>query len=162
NAAEREVRQQRGTLLPKLDFESSMSRDLTTRTGDRDSRTNSVQGFLRLSVPLYQGGGEWAQNRAASQREIQALYDLERAIKQADFDAIAAWEGYQSALKQVKQYEDQIKHAQRTLEGTTYEVEQGQRVYLDILDASRELLQAKTGLAEALSNLIIAQYQILF
>lgn len=154
---EMEVAQRK--LLPRVDFQGNAGRNLQQSTS-RD-RSNQASAILKLSVPLYQGGGEWATIREKADNAARARYDLEQARKKAIEDAIAAWMAWESAKQKITSLLLQVKASEKSRDGALLEVEVGERSYLDVLDAQRELFRAQLNLLEALRGEVVAQYQIL-
>lgn len=54
----------------------------------------------------------------------------------------------------------EIKSAELALDGVREEARMGQRTTLDILDAERELTEAKILLAQAMRNEVVAEYTL--
>lgn len=148
-----------GALLPKVDVQGDAGRHLQRST--TKDRSNSASAIVRLTIPLYQGGGEWATIRQNAFAAAQARYDLEQARKQAVEAAIDAWTTWEFAKKKIESFLVQIKAAERSRDGALLEAEVGERSYLEVLDSQKDLLRAQLGLLEAMRDEFVAQYQVL-
>lgn len=145
-------------LLPKLDVNGNANRALEqSRSKDRQT---AYEAFLQLRVPIYQKGADWSKTRQNAQLAAQARYQLEQARKETREGAIKAWEAWITAVKKIAQFEKTIEFAAISRDGAILEAEVGERSYLDVLDAQRELVQAQVGLEEAKKDERVAEYQL--
>ncbi|WP_090567071.1 TolC family outer membrane protein [Belnapia rosea] len=149
---------QSSALLPQL--------SVSTQAGRNDnqvlnhSRQTFAQVTANLTVPLYQGGAEYAavrQARQSAQQARQTVDDQRRAVVQ---QATQAWEQLQSSKAQVDSVRAQIRAAEIALDGVQREAIVGSRTTLDVLNAEQELLNARTSLVQALSTVVSQSYAL--
>ena len=126
----------------------------------KNVRTQGGQILATLSVPIYQGGAEYAAIRQARQTEQQSRKLIDDARRTAVQQAISAWETYQAARSTIQSTRQQIKANQIALEGTQREAVVGSRTTLDVLNAEQTLLNSRTTLVQNLANLVTASYQV--
>jgi TolC family type I secretion outer membrane protein len=153
------VREKQGALLPEI----SASGDLTNRDGDSisnvDQTTLSLTG--RVSIPLYQGGRNYAAIRESKLVEMQRHYawlDEKKAIEE---QISSIWNNLAAIRATIEATNTAIKSANTALDGIRQEALFGSRTVLDILDAERELLNTKVQLVDAQYNEVLAQYSLL-
>lgn len=140
---------------------------LDAQVGTRDNtefgyeRIDTWSALLKLSLPIYEGGGVDARVGEARAREAQAralAQDTERAVTEA---VIQSWETLQAAQERVPAYEAQVQAAQLALDGVRKELDVGSRTTLDLLDAERELLAAQVNLTTSRRDRAVAAYRLL-
>jgi outer membrane protein len=122
-------------------------------------RTGDIR--LKGTIPLYQGGALRARIRQARAIVRQKDREIETARAQTRSTIISNWKLMQSARAQMRSAADQIKAAGAALEGIRNEEAVGQRTVLDVLDAERELLDAKVQAAQAKADYLVAYYNLL-
>jgi TolC family type I secretion outer membrane protein len=113
------------------------------------------------TLPLYQGGGEWATIRQAKERNNAARLDVEDARRATDQSVSNAWESYRAARALSEANRQQVKAAEIAFEGVQQELEVGSRTTLDVLDQQQELLNARVALVRSERDEIVASYALL-
>ena len=150
-----EIADNKGTLLPELNLVGSTSRNFgedTTTPG----RYASSQVLLQLRIPLFEAGADHARIRAAQQTGVQYRMELEDVRNRALETAHNAWQALLMTEASIKADMREIEAAASALEGVKIEVRLGSRTTLDELNAEQELLEAKTDLAKADHDRILA------
>jgi len=129
------------------------------QTAPRTAETGgSIVG--NITVPIYQGGSEYAAIRQARQSEIQARKTLDDQRTQAVQQAASAWEQVAAARAAIASDRVSVRANEIAVEGLQREALVGSRTTLDVLTGIQNLLQAQTTQANDLSNLINATYQV--
>jgi outer membrane protein len=158
-AAEDGVDQQEGELFPQVSLFARAQRLLDQQL--EETRSDILTAGVRVTVPLYQAGATYArireQKHIANQRRIQ-VHEARRGAVEA---ATAAWENWQASRASITSLRTQIGAAEVALEGVQREAQVGARTVLDVLDAERELLNARVNLVEAQSNEKIAAFRLM-
>lgn len=158
-SAKYDVRTDIGTILPQVALVGSMNRQKGI-TGFGSNSYDQDRIGVRVSVPLYQSGAEYARVREAKaiarQRKHESM-DTQQVIEQ---QVTTAWEDVETALATIKTREDQIKAAEIALDGVRQEQEYGARTVLDVLDAEQELFIARTNLIRAQRERVVATYNL--
>ena len=120
-----------------------------------------MQGGLRLSLPLFQGGQVAARQRQA---QAQAAATLEQVVA-TERDVVAqirsAFSSWQAAMAIIASSQTAVDAAELSLEGVRAENTVGNRTILDILDAQQELLRAQVQLVTARRNAYVAGFSLL-
>jgi outer membrane protein len=160
DAAELQVKIAEGALYPTIGLSAAISNQYDV---------NAVPGFHLLSgtiqgqitIPIYQGGAEYATTRQAkeslSQQEIQTD-SLRNQVRQA---VIAAWGLNTAAVGVVRAARAGVSANEVALTGVREEAKVGQRTTLDVLNAQQALLQARTTLVQAEHDQVVDSYQLL-
>lgn len=156
---------QRGDLLPSLDVSAGAGfqwgQPIPGPDGGNDYDGNYWQVGATLSVPLYQGGGEYAKLREAKQLENQARILLVQTERELTKTATQAWEVYQSTKASMDAIKSQIKASKMALDGVIREADVGSRTVLDVLDAEQEYLNYRVNLVSAERNMTVAALSLL-
>jgi TolC family type I secretion outer membrane protein len=113
-----------------------------------------------LSVPLYQGGGEYARVRQSRQTVQQRRQELDDARRRADEQVSAAWDELASARGRIGSLEVQSDRAAFALDGVKKEALVGARTVLDVLDAEQELFAAEIELERGRREEVLAGYRL--
>jgi outer membrane protein len=121
--------------------------------------SGSVVG--QLSIPLYQGGGEYAIIRQAKETLTQRRTDLDSARDQVQQALVQTWGQLDAAKAQITATQIQVTAAETALNGVREEVLVGQRTTLDLLNAQQELVNARVALVTAQRDRVVASYSLL-
>jgi outer membrane protein len=160
DAAEAAVKVAEGALAPTVSVQASVQRQNDyTGIPNYSVVTASVMG--QISVPLYQGGAEYAAVRQAKELLGQARLaaDLQRSVARAA--AVSAWGQLNAARAMIVAYKAAVAAAETALAGVRAEARVGQRTTLDILNAQQALLGARLQLLVAEHDRIVASYATL-
>jgi outer membrane protein len=153
------VEQIEGELLPTATLEASFDDQFPGASGRADEiQTTTVTG--RLHVPLYQGGGVSARVRQAKETNNQLKKEVEDARLRVHADVITNWGILQSSGPAIVSAQAAVEANKIALTGVREEEKVGQRTTLDVLDATRELLNSQIGLVTALRDRVVAEYSL--
>ena len=121
----------------------------------------SGQIMGQITIPIYQGGAEYATTRQAkeslSQQEIQTD-SLRNQVRQA---VVASWSLNLAAVGVVRAARASVSANEVALTGVREEAKVGQRTTLDVLNAQQALLQARTTLVQAEHDQVVDSYSLL-
>jgi outer membrane protein len=115
----------------------------------------------QLSVPIYQGGAEYANIRQAKETLGQRRLDLDTARLSVQQNITQSWGQLTAAKAQIDATTAQVTSAEIALDGVREEARVGQRTTLDVLNAQQALVQARTALVTAQHDRIVASYTLL-
>jgi TolC family type I secretion outer membrane protein len=167
-AARDSIRRAEGRLLPSLSLSARASTttglgdDETTSAGTNDAiERESASVSLELSIPLYQAGQATSQVRQAKSAANQRRLQVREAVREVEREAETAWNAFTGTRAQVDELRQAVSNAERALEGVEAEHRAGTRTVLDILDAERELTNARVELANAKAEAELAAYRLL-
>jgi outer membrane protein len=145
-------------ILPSLSLQGSVFRNQEAIQPRQVQ--NGASLLANLSIPIFQGGAEYATIRQARQQEQQARKQLEEQRRTAIQDTTAAWQQLVSARASIDSDRAAIRANQIALEGVEREALVGSRTTLDVLNAQQALLNSQTTLVQALAQLVIASYSV--
>lgn len=158
-AFESDVNIRVGSILPDVSVQGSMNRSkgssLFVNQLDNDALT------LNVSIPLYQGGAEWARLREARNIASQARFTTLDTTLAVEQDVTSAWQNYVTAESVITSNKAAVDASALALEGVRQENEFGVRTILDVLDAEQEAMNAKVNLVRATRNHKIQAYRLL-
>lgn len=149
-----------GTLLPSVDLEGLMSRQEGTGIfGTTDYDQDKI--LLSANLPIYAGGQRYSRVRQAKETYQQRRFELLDANNSVRRNAISAWEKWNSAKASIESNKLAVEAAEIALDGVKQEQQYGSRTTLDVLDAERELFNAKVKLVGAERDKVVAAYSVL-
>jgi len=163
DATEFGVKVAEGQLLPTLGAEAGVERSSrsTAPGSPGDGTANSASVGIQLSVPLYQGGKEFAQVRQEKERLGQARIDTDVARDQVRASITSAWTQMQAAQASVAANKEGVAAAQLSLDGVVEERKVGQRTTLDVLNAQADVTASRINLVQSERDVVVASYAVL-
>ncbi len=159
DAAELAVKISEGALYPTLSLLASASYGQDPAFETLSQTSASVLG--QLSVPIYQGGGEYAAIRQSKETLGQKRLNLDVNRDQARATVVQAWSQLAAAKAQIEATTAQVNAAEIALDGVREEARVGQRTTLDVLNAQQELVNARVALVTAQRDRVVASYALL-
>jgi len=174
-AAKYSVRQRVADLLPSvglsasLDWNNPENRWSVVSDGidpsdpsrglNNDSTTKSYG--ISVTVPLYQGGGEYSRIRAAKLTRSQRMIEIHKAEREVQEVVTTAWQNYKAAEASILSTQAQADANQIALDGVRQEAAVGSRTTLEVLNAAQELLSSQVDLVRSQRNALVAAYGLL-
>jgi hypothetical protein len=158
-AARRAKREAYGALLPPVSLELSHGVDHNTSAIIDQEEESSL--FVRMKVPLYQGGDVRSRIRQSRASETGAAYEVTDTRRRTRAIVIDAWKQLHAALARIKAARQQVKAAREALKGVQIEVKVGERALFEVLDAQRELVNGEVALARAEHDHVVSSYALL-
>jgi outer membrane protein len=113
-----------------------------------------------LSVPLYQGGSEYAAIRMARARRQQSFAAILDAQRTAYQQATQAWIGLVSSRAAIISTNAEIRANAIALDGTEREELVGTRTTLDVLNAQQLLLNSQVQQVQNIATLVDNSYTV--
>lgn len=111
------------------------------------SRTTSRAVGLQLSVPLYQGGAEFARERQAAANLLEAQAKHDQVLATAQASARRLYFALQEGAQRLRALERAFTSAQQLVRASQRGFEAGRRTRLDILAAQQRLTELGLELA---------------
>jgi outer membrane protein len=124
-------------------------------------RSLQMQAFGTITVPFFQGGGEYATIRQSKETLGQNRINLDNQRDTVQQQTVQAWGQVEAAKAQILATQAQVLAAETALNGVREEARVGQRTTLDVLNATQELLNARTALVTAQRDRVVASYALL-
>lgn len=125
-----------------------------------NSSVTEGEFLAQLTVPLFQGGQEYAAIRQARDKEQQSFAAIIDAQRQAYAQATQAFEGLVSARAAIISTNAAIKADAIALGGTEREELVGTRTTLDILNARQLLLTTQVQQVQNIATLVNESYTV--
>ena len=150
-----------GALYPTLTLQGSANKTHGSANNLNTQSTFNAAATAQLTVPIYQGGGEYATVRQAKETWGQRRLDLDTARDQVHATVTQAWGQLQAAKAQIEATQSQVAAAEIALNGVTEEARVGQRTTLDVLNAQQDLVNARVSLVTAQRDRVVASYSVL-
>lgn len=149
---------QYSVLMPNLSFQATGFKYENQQLPHSSSSGGSF--LANLTIPIFQGGSEYAAIRQARQQLLQARDQLNEQRRTAVQQATQAWETYQAAKATIESNRAAIQANQIALEGVQREAIVGSRTTLDVLNAEQTLLSSQVSLVQTLANFVVASYGV--
>jgi outer membrane protein len=148
-----------GALYPTVNVVGQVQQNYETTLNALQSFTGSLAG--QFSMPIYQGGSEYAAIRQSKETHGQRQLDLNVARDQARVVVVQAWSLLEAAKSSIDSTRNQVKSAEAALNGVREEARLGQRTTLDVLNAQQELVSARIALVQAQRDRLVNSYGLL-
>jgi outer membrane protein len=154
-----QVKVAEGALLPTVSLQASVqqSYEQTMTT----FRTFGASAIAQLSVPVYQGGGEYSLIRQSKETLAQQRLNLETTRDSTRANTVTAWGQLVAGKAQVASAQSQVTASEIALNGVREEAKAGQRTTLDVLNAQQTLVNARVALVTAQHDRVVASYAVL-
>jgi outer membrane protein len=124
-------------------------------------RAFTASAVTQVSVPIYQGGGEYALIRQSKESLAQQRLVLEQTRDQTRASVVQAWGQLLAGRAQVSSAQAQVSASEIALNGVREEAKAGQRTTLDVLNAQQALVNARVALVTAQHDRVVASYAVL-
>jgi outer membrane protein len=161
DVATHQVKIAEGALAPTLSAIASAQKSYGSQTSLAVLESLSATVAAQYSVPLYQGGSEYAAIRQAKETLGQRRLDLDTARDQVQATITQAWGQLDAAKAQIIATQAQVTAAEVALNGVREEARVGQRTTLDVLNAQQDLVNARVALVSAQRDRVVASYTVL-
>jgi outer membrane protein len=160
DAAALQVKLAEGQLYPSLNVAGNVQQSYNFQGLPGDLFLNGSIA-AQLSVPIYQGGAEYAGIRQAKEALGQARLqaDLQRDLVRSS--VVSNWSQLESARSVIQSSKAAVTAAEIALDGVRQEAEVGQRTTFDILLQQQILLNARVGLVIAQRDRVVASYAVM-
>ncbi len=142
-----QVKVAEGALLPTVTLQASVQQSYEQSL--IQYRSFGASAITQLSVPIYQGGGEYSLIRQSKETLAQQRLALEQTRDQTRANVVTAWGQLVAGKAQVQ------------LNGVREEAKAGQRTTLDVLNAQQALVNARVALVTAQHDRVVASYSVL-
>ncbi len=123
-------------------------------------RTYGATATLNLTVPIYQGGAEYAAVRQARQNFLQAVRQTEDAQRAAREQAVQAYETLIAARASIQSSHVAVRSSEIALEGLEREALVGSATTQEVLIGQQNLLAAEITLVQNITSLVTASYGV--
>jgi outer membrane protein len=154
-----QVKVNEGALLPTVTLQAGVQQSYEQQL--TIFRTFNASALAQVSVPLYQGGAEYALIRQSKETLAQQRLVLEQTRDQTRANTVTAWGQLVAGKAQVASAQAQVTASEIALNGVREEAKAGQRTTLDVLNAQQALVNARVALVTAQHDRVVASYSVL-
>ena len=149
---------QMSVLMPKVSlqgqYQLNQNQGFPNQSGD-------IKEFLgTVTVPLYQGGSEYATVRQAKQTAQQARRQVDVQRRSAAQLAISNWQNLVSFAASIDSDRTAIQSNIIALDGVERQAIVGTSTTLEVLQQQQTLLSAQVALVQSLSSLVLTSYGV--
>ena len=145
-------------LLPKLSLQGQYVR--SQNQGLPNQASELKEGLITLTVPIYQGGAEFAAVRQAKQTAQQARRQVDVQRRSAAQLAISNWQNLLSFKASIDSDRTAVQSNIVALDGVERQAIVGTSTTLEVLQQQQTLLTAQVALVQSLSNLVLTSYGV--
>jgi outer membrane protein len=149
-----------GALYPTVGVSGSI-----TNTFDLDNTPglHALVGQVvgQITIPIYQGGAEYATTRQAKESLSQQELNTDSMRNQVRAAVVSAWGANQASVGVVRAARAAVSANEVALAGVREEAKVGQRTTLDVLNAQQALLNARVQLVSAEHDEVVNSYSLL-
>lgn len=157
-----QIRVAEGGLLPTVDASASVNRrDEIVQILGRRLNQDLATFQMVVTVPIFQGGAEYAAVRRAKHTRALRMREIDEATNEVTRDVAVAWKRLETARAAVSALGEAVSANDRAVAGVRREAGVGSRTTLDLLDAERELRDAQVSLVAARHDAYVAGYRLL-
>ena len=154
-----QVKVNEGALLPTVTMQASVQQ--AYEQSMQVYRSFGASAIAQVSVPIYQGGAEYALIRQSKESLTQQRLVLEQTRDQTRANTVTSWGQLVAGKAQVASAQSQVTASEIALNGVREEAKAGQRTTLDVLNAQQALVNARVALVTAQHDRVVASYSVL-
>ncbi len=159
--ARQEVKRNFGGHLPSVDLSARYSDSETDIAGvDFPAGRYGLNAGISVSIPLYSGGNTQSGVRQSDALAKKAAYDLESAMRSTVRNTRSAYLGVEASIASIKALQQSVVSQESALEATQAGFEVGTRTIVDVLLSTRTLYRARSNLANARYDYVLAILQL--
>ncbi len=147
--AEDEIERNRAGHLPRVDLVASQTRGLSESIYYVQQQTTISSIGVQVNIPIYSGGGVSAQTSQAVARYESARSELDKVIRATMVELRRQFDAVSNGLVKIASVRKSEAVALEVVSATRKSVAGGQRINLDILNATQQLFSVRRDLAEA-------------
>ncbi len=159
DAATAAVKSAEAALMPTVSIQGQVQ-NATDSGGLPNYNTWNASVIGQISIPLYQGGAEYAAIRQAKEQLGQTRLGVDSQRIAVRAGIAQAWAQLQGARASILSYEAAIKAAETALKGVREEAKIGQRTTQDVLNAQQALLNSRIPLVTAQHDRVVNSYAV--
>jgi outer membrane protein len=153
------------SLLPQaslqLQYQYAKNSTVLGQLANPNIAQRGASAFVQVTVPLYQGGAEYATVRQAKEQRSQLLANVAEVDREVRESTQGAWGAFIAAQAAISSNEMAVAANRGAVMGVIQEQRAGERSILDILNAQQELLSGEIGLVSAQHDATVAAFQLL-
>ncbi len=161
DVAQQQVKVAEGALYPTLSVQGNFTKNYEVVGALNTIENYNASVLGTLSIPIYQGGAEYAAIRQAKETLGQRRIELDTARNSVRQAIVQSWGQLEAAKANIDATQAQVQASEIALNGVREEARVGQRTTLDVLNAQQELVNARVALVTAQRDRVVASYTLL-
>ncbi len=150
----------RADMMPRIDL-NGRAESGTITPYSSDLRQTTLRGELVVTAPIFESGLRRARVDEAREANEADWRLIEAALRDSRAEVAAAWNTMVAQHAATTQLRAAVDAAERAYDGAVLQERAGMRTTLDVLDLARELLLARTGLNNAITEAYVAEARLL-
>ena len=154
--AYQDIRRNRAGHTPRLDAVASITKSKSDSTSTFNQEIDNKSIGLQLNIPIYSGGSVSALTTQAEANHQKAQDDLESKINEVLVDLRKQHNTVLSSALKIDALKQSVSSAELLVTATKKSLLGGVRTNLDVLDARKQLFEAKRNLSLARYNYLVA------
>jgi outer membrane protein len=148
-----------GALFPTVGIVASVQQSYETSLIALKTFNASIAA--QVTIPVYQGGAEYALIRQSKETLAQQRLVLDQTRDQTRATVVQQWGLLMAAKAQIASAQAQVTASETALNGVREEARVGQRTTLDVLNAQQALVNARVNIVTAQHDRVVASYAVL-
>jgi len=155
--ARQDIKRNFGAHLPSVSLTASYS-DSTSDPSwvDIDTDGHNLSGSIDVKIPIYSGGLTNSRVKEGEALFKKSTYDLESAMRSTVRTTRSSYLGVNASISGIKALQQSVISQESALEATQAGFEVGTRTIVDVLLSTRTLYSARSSLATARYDYILA------
>lgn len=145
-------------LLPKVAAEAAYNHELNQ--GIKGYTVDVKSALLNFTVPIYQGGAEYAAVRQARQTEQEARRQVDVQRRTALQSGVSNWENLIAYRASIESNRTAVQANIVALDGVERQAIVGTSTTLEVLQQQQTLLSAQLALVQSLSSMVTSSYSV--
>lgn len=150
-----------GALLPTVSVQGNFTQNFLSSSSLTTMEAYNASVLGTLSVPIYQGGGEYSLVRQSKETLGQRRIEMDTAREQVRQTVVQSWGQLEAAKGNIEATQAQVQSSEIAVNGVREEARVGQRTTLDVLNAQQTLVNARVSLVTAQRDRVVASYTLL-
>jgi len=146
-------------LLPNVSLSGQWQKNKYVSYTNLYPDTTTV-AMVNLTIPIYQGGGEYARIREAKKLHHKAKKSEADIVNNIKQQIAASWNEYKANASALVASEEAVKASSIAFDSIRQEARLGMKSNLDLLDAEQDLFRSQVNLEQSRANSIIAAYKL--
>ncbi|RMH61615.1 MAG: type I secretion protein TolC [Zetaproteobacteria bacterium] len=150
-----------GGALPKVQLVAGLSRDVSSDGTFGGVRVNAASVGIEVSMPLYAGGGTWAQQRKSRKEQLRAEFELTDAQRAARLLARQSFLELRTTAAEVRALRKALHSAATARRAAHAGFAVGLRAITEVLDAEERLALSRQRYADAVARHAMAYLRLM-
>jgi outer membrane protein len=150
-----------GALYPTVSVTGNVQQNFMSASSLNTYQSYSASVLGQLSVPIYQGGGEYSLIRQAKETLGQKRLDFDTARDTVRQNVVQSWGLLEAGKANIEATTAAVQASEIALNGVREEARVGQRTTYDVLVAQQNLVNARVSLVTAQHDRVVASYTLL-